>query len=317
MDDVQFIKDNTIIGKIEGRNATISEMQDYFNRNTLTKDEYYAYVRAEDENSPEFLKFRKEFTDEERPSPGSPALGYRVFTHLEENPEQLGSPVGSNVDASQRMFTGVPLYSDSVNEDPTGHGFYIFPTKEMAMTYASYMLRNKAAPMYDSGEKIYISVYRVEGEYIDPNTNSSRGAYGERINFMKTIDDPLIDVEIHAGGIIKSGLTASEHESLFDVLMPIAQKRYFEQNPLALYYYYDKHTDMPKYKLHRDVGILTSPNTPKSLINYMNYCSNKDDYSFFQAHKVKKEFRQEWKQWVKDHPDWINYVGVEDYLNLK
>lgn len=329
MDDVQFIKDNTIIGKIEGRNVTISEMQQYFNDNTYTEQEYSAWDSLADYGPddpkspyklhPEYRRMTKTLPKEERPEPGTPMIGYRVFTHLEDT-SRLGSPVGSNVSAQPDMFSGIPIYSDSVNEEPRGHGFYIFHNKEMAMTYASYMLKNTAHKKFDSGEKIYLSVYKVEGEYVDPNFDPTPGAYGERINFMKTIGDPIIDIEIHKGEMISSDWTLMEYAHFFDILTPIAQRRFYEQNPIAQYHEYDSNHYYADNISHYNKDKV-SP-AMKNFIEYNRQVHNQKGvmhgdmgpYSKRQALTIQKEFKKEWRQFVQAHPEWMDYLEAYDYL---
>lgn len=184
-----------IIGRINGKDATPSDFHKYFSQNKWSPEnvDYFKY----DSFYPESNNFEFTPSNADIPQQGDSVTGYRVFTYMEGEEDKLGSPVSGYMTHMDTMF-GNPQRRDSVNIHPEGRGYYYFPDKGVALAFAEYLLRDEESienkPDY-SDQPLHVMVSRVEGTYINKYMqDEERGQYGERMDNMKTVDEPLIDI---------------------------------------------------------------------------------------------------------------------------
>lgn len=189
-----------IIGRIEGQEASPRDFHKYFSHNKWdeSRRDYFSSGDSEAFFSAEgdfHFVGQNEYTPEE----GTPVVGYRVFTYMEGEENVLGSPVAGYMTHMDTMF-GVPQRRDSVNQHPEGRGYYYFLNKEEAAAMTEYMLRDVESRTYcpvHNDAPLHIMVSRVEGTYVNKyQREGRRGQYGEQMDNMKTVDVPILDINV-------------------------------------------------------------------------------------------------------------------------
>lgn len=284
----EFYKEaqNFPIGLINGEPANASQINDFFKKHAVWDDLDY----REDRDS--------------RPEEGDPMMGYRVFIYTEENDNLLGSPVTGGPGKSER--TGpfqIPQYKDSVNIDDTGHGFYIFKSQGAALRYAQVLLgQDDHDPDISIESPVHISVFRVEGTYIDkykddPDPDTYHADYGELINDMKVVGDAVLDIATTGQDLVETN-----HDNFMERFESITKKVFYERNPLLDYGHYASSWEGVQIGMKNSFWkSVPLPQSARTLTDMWNDHERKK-YTPQQRVQNIRNFLQDWRQELQKHP---------------